>query len=200
MEKTASEKALIETTEVLAQAFLNYPLSVWAFRDEARRLEDLKNFYRPVLRYGLLYGKVWTTSAPIRGVAIWFNPESVYPSPRGMLRSGFALLPLHLSIASLKRLARLGKHLQKNRAAISGGRPFHFLSTLAVNPSQQSRGLGRALMKPMLQQADKEKMPCLLETHDRANIAYYERFGFCLARETEPLDGLISYFLQRGRF
>ncbi|MGZ5348523.1 MAG: GNAT family N-acetyltransferase, partial [Solirubrobacterales bacterium] len=47
----------------------------------------------------------------------------------------------------------------------------------------QRSGAGTALIRPGLERADAEGMPCYLETQRRSNIPFYERFGFELVEE-----------------
>jgi GNAT superfamily N-acetyltransferase len=51
-------------------------------------------------------------------------------------------------------------------------------SALSVRPECQRRGLGSALVEPILDRADRDALPCWLETFDPANVAFYQRFGF----------------------
>ena len=48
-------------------------------------------------------------------------------------------------------------------------------------------GLGTRLLEPTLERADREKLACYLETSDRDNIAFYERFGFEVVDDNLPL-------------
>jgi ribosomal protein S18 acetylase RimI-like enzyme len=56
--------------------------------------------------------------------------------------------------------------------------PHWYLVVLSVRPECQRQGLGSRLVGPILERADRDGMPCRLETSDPANIAFYERFGF----------------------
>ena len=51
-------------------------------------------------------------------------------------------------------------------------------SALSVRPECQRRGLGSALVEPILDRAHRDALPCWLETFDPANVAFYQRFGF----------------------
>ena len=55
--------------------------------------------------------------------------------------------------------------------------PHWYLCTIAVYPKHQGKGWTSVLLKPMLAKADKDKLPCYLETAER-NIKLYEHFGF----------------------
>jgi GNAT superfamily N-acetyltransferase len=47
-----------------------------------------------------------------------------------------------------------------------------------VRPERQRQGLGKALVKPILERADREVVDCRLETADPTNIPFYQGFGF----------------------
>jgi predicted N-acetyltransferase YhbS len=59
-------------------------------------------------------------------------------------------------------------------------RLHYYLWGLAVDPSQKAKGIGAALMQPVLAKADARKMPIYLETHDEKNVQYYQKYGFDL--------------------
>jgi predicted N-acetyltransferase YhbS len=49
---------------------------------------------------------------------------------------------------------------------------------LSVRPEHQRHGLGSRLVRPIIERADGDGMPCHLETADPANVAFYRQFGF----------------------
>jgi GNAT superfamily N-acetyltransferase len=55
--------------------------------------------------------------------------------------------------------------------------PHWYLVVLSVRPDSQRRGLGSRLVEPILERADRQGLPCRLETSDPANV-FYQRFGF----------------------
>ena len=59
-------------------------------------------------------------------------------------------------------------------------RPHYYLWGLTVDPNQKRKGIGTALLKPVIEKADVEQKPIYLETHDENNVAYYQRHGFSL--------------------
>ena len=50
-------------------------------------------------------------------------------------------------------------------------------------PEWQGRGMGAALLKPMLDRCDAERMPAYLEASSPRNRALYERHGFAVTEE-----------------
>jgi len=65
--------------------------------------------------------------------------------------------------------------------------PHWYLATLGVEPSQQRRGVGAALLDAWLIGVDRSGLPAYLETDAASNVAYYQRAGFRVANETEIL-------------
>ena len=62
-----------------------------------------------------------------------------------------------------------------------------YLVVLGVRPDAQRQDLGSRLMPPALEQAGRDGVACHLETSDRANIAFYERFGFSVVDDALQL-------------
>jgi ribosomal protein S18 acetylase RimI-like enzyme len=63
-----------------------------------------------------------------------------------------------------------------------------YLWVIGVDPDQQGRGVAGQLMAPVFEKADRDQLPCYLETHKPTNVAVYERYGFRVASET-PVPG-----------
>jgi ribosomal protein S18 acetylase RimI-like enzyme len=76
--------------------------------------------------------------------------------------------------------------------------PFAYLSHICVAPELQGQGLGTALMRDGLGEADRKGAPAWLETSRPRNVAYYERFGFRTAADEEaPGGGPRIWFMRR---
>ena len=58
-----------------------------------------------------------------------------------------------------------------------------YLFYLGVTPAQQGRGMGSALLQPVLARADAAALPCYLETGVARNLRFYERHGFQVVAE-----------------
>jgi hypothetical protein len=64
-------------------------------------------------------------------------------------------------------------------------------AAVGVEPSEQGRGIGGALMQPILTRAGVEGLPCYLETQNERNLPFYERHGFEVISDGEvPKCGL----------
>ncbi|MDQ3739817.1 MAG: GNAT family N-acetyltransferase, partial [Actinomycetota bacterium] len=61
--------------------------------------------------------------------------------------------------------------------------PHFYLPTLGVAPEAQGRGLGSALLAPMLERCDVEGVGAYLESSKERNVAFYGRHGFRVVDE-----------------
>jgi GNAT superfamily N-acetyltransferase len=69
---------------------------------------------------------------------------------------------------------------------------------VGVSPAAQGRGLGRALLLPLMDRADAAGQPCYLETAQPTNIPFYKHLGFRQVVETrEPKSGLQLWTFRR---
>lgn len=76
--------------------------------------------------------------------------------------------------------------------------PHWYLQVLGIRREAQGQGLGSRLLRPVLARADRDGLPCYLETADPANLAFYARFGFELARRVQLIpDGPPHYSMRR---
>jgi GNAT superfamily N-acetyltransferase len=66
---------------------------------------------------------------------------------------------------------------------------YYFCNIVTVLPEVQRKGIGRALMEEVLNEADEHGTDCYLESsRDVPNVAIYEKFGFELVREMDCDD------------
>jgi GNAT superfamily N-acetyltransferase len=110
-----------------------------------------------------------------KAVAAWMPPGSYPRSPRREAMFYVRALPSMVLVGR-----RLPPALQL-LTTIDKAHPKHehwYLSLLAVDPELQGKGVGGALLAPVLERADREGLPVYLETQKEANVAWYGRHGF----------------------
>lgn len=174
---------------VLARAFGTDPVAAYLFPDPARRATGLRRFFALQLRHSYLpRGEVWVAGAPgapgtpgvsagaVRGAALWTRPDLA------PLRAGDVVFPFRLAAlfgAHLPAARRLGRLLGAHHPSV----PHWYLGTIGVDPHAQRRGLGAALLAPVLARCDAESRPAYLECSLESNLAFYERHGFACTAE-----------------
>ena len=67
--------------------------------------------------------------------------------------------------------------------------PHWYLAILGTDPPQQGKGVGGALMAPVLARCDAERTGAYLESSKPDNVPYYERFGFRVTGQIDLPDG-----------
>ena len=175
-------------TEVLAEAFEAAPVLNFFVRQDAGRRPAARRYFEMVLRrLTLPHGEVYTT-VDRDAVACWTPPERWDPSLRGQL----ALLPDYLRICGAGRFPGVARAFAPLLAR-HPRRPHFYLPFLGVLPSRQGRGLGSALLRPVLERCDELGLPAYLENSNPRNRPLYERHCFevtgeiRLGREGPPL-------------
>lgn len=71
--------------------------------------------------------------------------------------------------------------------AIHPVEPHWYLSLLGVAPETQGTGLGAALLRNFADRVDSDRLPAYLESDRVENVAFYQRAGFEVIRETRVL-------------
>ena len=166
-------------SDVLSASFFDYPMFTLYFPDPKRRTRYLSWYFRNVLNCALRYGQVYTT-LELSGVIFTLPPDHTKISIWEYVQNGFFLTPFVLGFRNYKHSMDCEGFVEETREKLMKNRLHDYLWGLAVDPSQQVKGIGAALMQPVLAKADDRKMPVYLETHDENNVPYYQRYGFDL--------------------
>lgn len=182
--------------DVLARAFSEDPSWAWAIPDGTKRSRVQAWFFRAAIRYGLRYGEVYVTSARVEGAALWLPPGSGLSSFR-LMRAGLLPMPLKAGLSSFSRFITMGRTLEERHAQDAPLHHWH-LWLLGVDPSRQGQGVGSALVRSVLTQADEEGIACYLDTTLERNLAFYRRHGFEVVHAGEfPRGGPPFWTLRR---
>jgi ribosomal protein S18 acetylase RimI-like enzyme len=181
-----------------ARAFLADPGMAYAVHDQGRRAAFLVPLMETVVRYGHRYGEVYTTPGRPEGVAVWLPPpgrsSASYP---GLLRCGLLRSVMRTRPWESARMFLLGTHT--GLLDLDGyGKSHWYLWLLGVDPARQGQGIGSALIRPVLQQADAARLPCSLETMTERNVRFYQQHGFRVVRQGRcPLGGPMAWAMWR---
>jgi ribosomal protein S18 acetylase RimI-like enzyme len=176
----------------LARAFLDDPVAGWAWRAEGPRLRALRRFHGTRLRQLLADEEVWTTS-DLSCAALWAPPQRW----RSSLREVAALGPsfMHPRLIARMPLVAAGWHALERKHPRE---PAHwYLAVLGTEPASQGRGLGSAVLGPVLAQCDEDGVGAYLESSKERNIDFYARHGFRVMGELRLLRGPTMWSMWR---
>jgi ribosomal protein S18 acetylase RimI-like enzyme len=170
---------VIKASNVLSASFFDYPMFTFYFPDPKRRTRYLSWYFRNILNCALRYGEVYTTPE-ISGVIFILPPGHTKISMWEYIQSGFLLTPFLLGFRNYKQSMDCESFVGFTQEKLMKNQPHYYLWGLAVDPCQKAKGIGAALMLPVLAKADAKNIPIYLETHDEKNVRYYQIHGFKL--------------------
>ncbi|WP_096186367.1 GNAT family N-acetyltransferase [Evansella halocellulosilytica] len=161
--------------QAMSEAFYHEPNFRYIIHDDEKRLTNLQWFNMFTLRLGMKYGEVYSTDQATGG-AVWIKPGNNIGFV-GAIQEGLLMMPFKFGWQSFRRSMQLNQELEQIRKE-SFPSTHWYLTALAVHPSMQGKGIGGALIKPVLKMADKSKTSCYAETFKAVNISFYEKLGF----------------------
>lgn len=178
-------------SKILAQAFDEDPMFRYLGIGEAEQarvnVNALKWFCKMGLRNCHPYHHIYTTAGDLKGVAAWIPPEKSEMNIWQVLSMLFAL-PWKVGWHRLGRCLSLFSALNE-RSQHEMREPHYILSLLGVAPTYQGQGIGSLLLKPVLEQADREGLPCYLATFTEQAVRFYRKHGFVVLWHGELSDG-----------
>jgi len=171
--------------EALALAFVDDPGWAHLLPDAETRGERLLRFFTVEIENVVpKYRELWLTE-DVSGAAIWGRP--------GAWRVPFARTarPLWSMVGVFGLRLGLAIWTQLRFERLHPGQPEHwYLHYVGVEPRQQGRGQGAALLAPVLEECDRRGVHAYLESSSERNRMLYERHGFELTGTfTLPMGG-----------
>lgn len=177
---TLDDRAAV--VRALARAFEHDPLACFAVRDDAGKARALETAFDVAFRrWTLPVGGAWIAEGG-QGAALWappgrWNPLRAWPDVPALVRS--------IGVRRLPRVLRgIGRMDRKHPTA-----PHWYLFAIGVDPDHQGKGVGSALLAPVLTQCDELGEAAYLEASTESNARLYARHGFELTEALDLEDG-----------
>ena len=164
----------------LARAFHDDPVMRWLLGEpDGPRLRRLGRFMRSEARRHRRHGGTVLTADGHPGAALWDAPGRWRMSWPDIVRAA----PVMISGVGPRIPRALGGLGQMEKT--HPREPHWYLAVLGTDPPEQGKGVGGALMTPVLDRCDRDGLGAYLESSKPENVPYYERFGF---RVTGQID------------
>jgi len=175
--RKATAADLPDVTETLALSFYDDPVLMWLIEDGTRRRELLPGFFGAVAHSYFAYDELYAVDEGVTA-AVWAPPGA--EEDEG--------LPTELGEAVEEYAERLSEILglmeEKHPTE-----PHYYLFLLGTRAEWQGRGVGSALMAPVLETCDRGRVPAYLEATSERNKQLYLRHGFEVTDEIPLPDG-----------
>jgi GNAT superfamily N-acetyltransferase len=157
---------------VLARAFYDDPPFIWLQPDPKTRLKRSRRMFaalacgQALARGGVDVALVGTEVA---GAAIW-RPPGYWETEQ--LRTLLAVVR-----ACGRRMGAAGA-LARAMARAHPREPHWYLFAIGVDPARQGTGVASTLLRPRLDQCDRDGLPAYLEATRATTVPLYQHFGF----------------------
>ncbi len=186
-----------DAADLLGRAYVDDPLMAFAIPDRDHRAAAVPRYLRPGVWLGHHLGQVWCTD-DMSAVACWRLPGSGRATADQLKDAGAPELPRPVGADMDARTEPVYEFLSARTQAVAIPPAHWYLSMIGVDPDKRRQGLGRAVMRPVLDKARARREPVFLETLAAANVAFYSRLGFDTVDEgVEPSSGLAYWLFLR---
>lgn len=169
--------------DVMARSFDDDPVWTWVCQNPVKRRAHVGSLFAELVRTQVQAGNGYTT-ANEDGVAVWAPPKQWQGTFGQTLR---CVVPAIRSIGAPHVLSRLSVLSRLDK--IHPTEPHWYLAYLATDPAMQGKGVGTAVMQPILDECDRTGLPAFLESSKESNLSYYARFGFAVTNKVDLPGG-----------
>jgi ribosomal protein S18 acetylase RimI-like enzyme len=165
------------------------PLQIYTFPDEEERRQKSPDHFAAILRYGLLFGEVYSSNN-MEGAVVWLKPGQTEVTPEKAAQGSLTELPQLLGEEAATRFFSVLEYIEPYHQQ-DAPEPHWYTMVVGVDPAFARKGIGTALLQPVLDKARQNRQPVYLETAQPDNIGFYTKLGFSVVRELkEPVSGL----------
>lgn len=182
--RRASARDVPALAAMLARAFFDDPVASWAWRADGLRVGALERFQAIRMRQLLDGEEIWTTD-DLSSAALWAPPGRWHMT----LREVAMLAPCFLRPRLFARMPLVALGWELLERAHPRTPAHYYLAVLGTEPDAQGRGLGSAVLRPVLEQCDSDQVGAYLESSKERNVPFYLRFGFEVVEELHSVAG-----------
>lgn len=173
----------------LGRSFLDDPVWNWLSPHAARRERGFAGILGRFALDRARQGTAWTTPGR-SGAALWAAPGRWHTQWWSALPwAGDAYRAFGPD--GLARSLRMNAALERAHPKV----PHWYLEVLGTDPDLQGRGIGAALIEPVLQRCDRDGVGAYLESSKAANVGWYERHGFTVVDQLHHTPGAPPFWL-----
>ncbi len=152
----------------MVRAFAADPAARWSWPDSQQYFTHFPSFVRAVAGKAFTHGSAYYVEG-YAAAALWL-PPNVHPDEDKLTSLAQRSVAEKIQKDFLSVFEQMGHYHPSE--------PHWFLPFMGVDPSQQGKGFGSALLQHTLIQCDRETKLAYLESSNPRNIPLYKRHGF----------------------
>ncbi len=165
---------------IFAEAFSEDPVNLWIFGDR----EALSPVFS-ILAKSVYLPRGFCHLKGEDGATMWSHSSAKRDLP---------LLPMLQLVSALAGKGARGAARRALAASEAMTRehpsePHLYLFAIGTRKASRGKGVGKALLAPVLAAADRDGLPCYLENSNPANTGFYRAHGFTRMKLFEPGPG-----------
>jgi ribosomal protein S18 acetylase RimI-like enzyme len=166
--KTATAADKGPAIRTITHAFSADPVARWFYPDAQHYRENFPGFVEAFAGAALEHGSADCVDN-YAGAALWL-PPGVHPDEKAL----FTLVQNTIPEPDRAEVFALLEQMESRHPA----EPHWYLPMIGVDPAQQRKGYGSALLKHALERCDSDDKLAYLESSSLKNLPLYERHGF----------------------
>lgn len=183
-----TRESIPEAAGVLASGMADLPLHLAVFGpDRGVRVEILSRWFAERLAVSWCPPRCAVVGGRVRGVCVLAPPGSCRPHSIHRKRIQLNLRARASELFEPRTTEKLAQWTREWSERDPSQRHWH-IGPVAVEPSHQGHGIGRALMHDILATLDHAKVCSFLETDLRRNVGFYKRLGYEVLEEIAVLE------------
>lgn len=187
IEATNEDKQTI--VDILANSFDDNKSVNYIVRQDKKRKERIRRLMEYSFDVCNSFGRV-LLSENQKACALIVFPDK----KRTTLRSALWDVNLITSCIGLRGISRVISR-EKKIKSLQPRELLYYLWFIGVDPEEQNKGFGGALLTEIIQDAEQRGRTLCLETSTEKNIPWYQKFGFTVYNELDI--GYRLFFLKR---
>jgi GNAT superfamily N-acetyltransferase len=171
--------------EALVRSFHDDPVMSWLFGDvPEKKQRRMRGYFKREVTRHLGHGDVVYTADGLPGAACW-DPPDQWRIPVAQITRNMPFFLWSMGRRVPRALTGLGM-VEKAHAKVA---PHYYLALLGTATEHQGKGVGSALLQPILDRCDAEGIGAYLESSKDRNVPYYRRHGFEVVEEIQLPKG-----------
>lgn len=172
---TNSSAQIQQVAKILTASFIDDPSFSFIFGDNSSQASALNAFFELFATDAMQRGKI-EIAPDEQGACIWYSAEVDIFNEQFEVVLG-KIINAIAEIAGQEPSKRFEQIIEK----LSESEPTQKhceVFFIGLKPSARNKGIGKSLLKPVLDYADTNQVGCYLVSSNARNISFYERHGF----------------------